>query len=110
MGEIISVFWIGENVYISFNILLFISKHKVFRGYWFETGTPGFLIKLFQKNNYLLPDLEEIEAGEELLSLFEIEISGLQRFLSNYMMGTSKYLIRCFSSFFFLHTSSPKSS
>jgi len=63
----------GENVYNPFDILLFISKGKEYRNYWFETGTPTFLVKLFQKNNYFLPDLEEIEVGEELLSSFEIE-------------------------------------
>ena len=36
-----------------------------------ETGTPSFLIKLFKKNQYLLPDLENIEVSEQILSSFE---------------------------------------
>ncbi len=65
--------FLGDKVYNPFDILLFISNQKTFKNYWFETGTPTFLIKLFQKNNYFLPDLDTIELGEELLSSFEIE-------------------------------------
>jgi hypothetical protein len=65
--------YLGDAVYNPFDILLFISENKTYRNYWFETGTPSFLVKLMQKNRYFLPDLENIEAGEELLSSFEIE-------------------------------------
>ncbi|QEN05553.1 hypothetical protein EW093_12780 [Thiospirochaeta perfilievii] len=60
-------------VYNPFDILLFLSNGKTYRNYWFETGTPTFLIKLFQKNNYFLPDLNDIEVGEEILSSFDID-------------------------------------
>ncbi|WP_297889909.1 AAA family ATPase, partial [Sulfurihydrogenibium sp.] len=56
--------WLGEPVYNPFDILLLFDK-KEFRPYWFETGTPTFLIKMFQKNQYYLPDLENLEVGEE---------------------------------------------
>ncbi len=46
---------------------------KEFRPYWFETGTPTFLIKLFQKSQYYLPDLENLEVGEEILSNLDID-------------------------------------
>ncbi len=65
--------FLGEKVYNPFDILLFIQKGKVYRNYWFETGTPTFLIKLFQKNEYFLPDLDNIVVGEEILSSFEID-------------------------------------
>ncbi|HBD94101.1 MAG: hypothetical protein A2015_12275 [Spirochaetes bacterium GWF1_31_7] len=65
--------FLGEKVYNPFDILLFIQKGKVFRNYWFETGTPTFLIKLFQKNEYFLPELDNIVVGEEILSSFEID-------------------------------------
>jgi hypothetical protein len=63
--------WLGEPVYNPFDILLFLDK-KTFRPYWFETGTPTFLIKLFQKHRYFLPGLENLEVGEELLSNLDI--------------------------------------
>ncbi len=65
--------FLGDAVYNPFDILLFISENKHFRNFWFETGTPSFLVKLMQKNRYFLPDLDGLEAGEELLSTFEIE-------------------------------------
>ncbi len=64
--------FLGEKVYNPFDILLFIDKNKTFKNYWFETGSPAFLIKLFQKNKYFLPDLNDIEVGEEILSSFDI--------------------------------------
>ena len=64
--------WLGEPVYNPFDMLLFL-KEKLFRPYWFETGTPSFLIRLLAEKNYYLPRLENISAGEELLESFEIE-------------------------------------
>ncbi|WP_297888526.1 AAA family ATPase, partial [Sulfurihydrogenibium sp.] len=64
--------WLGEPVYNPFDILLLFDK-KEFRPYWFETGTPTFLIKMFQKNQYYLPDLENLEVGEEILSNLDID-------------------------------------
>jgi len=65
--------FLGERVYNPYDILLFIRNKHSYRNYWFETGTPTFLIKLFRKNNYFLPDLDNLTAGEELLSSFEID-------------------------------------
>jgi hypothetical protein len=66
--------WTGPNaVYNPFDILLFIKKRMVFQNYWFETGSPTFLIELFRKNQYFLPDLENIEVFQRTLSSFEIE-------------------------------------
>jgi hypothetical protein len=66
--------FLGESVYNPFDILLFISEGQSYRNYWFESGSPGFLIKLFRHNNYFLPDLESIKVGEEILSSFDIEV------------------------------------
>lgn len=64
--------WLGEKVYNPFDILLLFDK-KSFRPYWFETGTPTFLIKMFQKQKYYLPQLEDLEVGEQLLSNLDID-------------------------------------
>ena len=63
----------SETVYNPYDILLFIDKNFSFRNYWFETGSPSFLIKLFRKNRYFLPDLENLEVTEEILESFEVE-------------------------------------
>jgi hypothetical protein len=65
--------FLGEPVYNPFDILLFISEDRQYRNYWFETGSPSFLIKLLQARRTFLPDLEGIEASEEILDSFDIE-------------------------------------
>ncbi|AEF19931.1 MULTISPECIES: ATP-binding protein [unclassified Hydrogenobaculum] len=64
--------WLGESVYNPFDILLLFDK-KMFKPYWFETGTPTFLIKMFMKNKYYLPELEDLEVGEEILSNLDVD-------------------------------------
>ncbi|QNP30046.1 ATP-binding protein [Cylindrospermopsis curvispora] len=65
--------WRGESVYNPYDILLFIREGMEYGNYWFETGNPSFLIKLFQTNRYFLPNLEHLEVTEEILKSFEIE-------------------------------------
>ena len=65
--------WQGTPVYNPYDILLFINQGRMFRNYWFETGTPSFLIRLLENNRYFLPDLEVIEVGEEVLLSFDVE-------------------------------------
>ncbi|MCL4512980.1 MAG: ATP-binding protein, partial [Candidatus Eremiobacteraeota bacterium] len=64
--------WLGEKVYNPFDILLYLDT-KIFQPYWFETGTPTFLIQLIQEKKYYLPNLENLKASELLLGSFEIE-------------------------------------
>ncbi|MBF0204757.1 MAG: AAA family ATPase, partial [Desulfamplus sp.] len=65
--------WLGEAVYNPYDILLFISDNFTYRNYWFETGSPDFLIKIFKQKRYFLPDLEKLELTEEILESFDIE-------------------------------------
>ena len=68
--------WLGEEVYNPFDILLFLDS-KEFRPYWFETGTPSFLVKLLQEGRYSIPSLENLTAGEEIVGSFDVDsISG----------------------------------
>jgi len=64
--------WLGDKVYNPFDILLLFDK-KMFKPYWFETGTPTFLIKMFMKNRYYIPELENLEVGEEILSNLDVD-------------------------------------
>ncbi|WP_157627924.1 ATP-binding protein, partial [Thermodesulfatator autotrophicus] len=63
--------WLGEPVYNPFDILLFLDLRE-FRPFWFETGTPTFLIKLLIEKKYFIPELENLEVGEELIEAFDI--------------------------------------
>ncbi len=62
-----------ERVYNPFDILLFIDNNFEFKNYWFESGTPSFLIKLFQEQTYNPIHLEELEIDEKIVSSFDIE-------------------------------------
>lgn len=57
--------FLGEPVYNPFDILLYLDNRE-FRNYWFESGTPGFLVELLKKRRFYLPELETLEVGEEL--------------------------------------------
>jgi hypothetical protein len=65
--------FLKDDVYNPFDILLFIKNDFVYDNYWFTTGTPAFLIKLIEKNNYFLPNLTNIVIGKEILDSFDIE-------------------------------------
>lgn len=73
--------WLGESVYNPFDILLFIAKGKQFRNYWFDTGTPGFLVELLKTRYYHLPDFEELEASEAQLGDFDLDHIRLETLL-----------------------------
>jgi hypothetical protein len=61
-----------ENVYNPFSTLqLFDAQH--FANYWFESGTPTFLIKLLHGQNYHIEQLEDLQVEELSLSTFDIE-------------------------------------
>lgn len=72
--------WTGESVYNPFDLLLLFSKRD-FRPYWFETGTPTFLIDVLTERKTFLPDLERLQATEALLSAFEVGDIGVEALL-----------------------------
>jgi hypothetical protein len=53
--------------------LLLLFDQREFRPYWFETGTPTFLIKLLAQHQQFTPDLSRIIAPEALLSTFDVD-------------------------------------
>ncbi len=64
--------WLGEPVYNPFDILLFL-REKIFRPYWFETGTPSFLIKLILEKRLCVPTFENFELGDEIIESFDVD-------------------------------------
>jgi len=71
--------FLKDPVYNPFDILLFISKDFKFDNYWWESGSPSFLIALLKKqNSYNIPDLENLIIGKELLNSFDIEKLSLE--------------------------------
>ena len=64
--------WMGQSVYNPFDLLL-LFRNRTFHPYWFETGTPTFLVKLLTERKQFTPDLEHLVAPETLLSTFDVD-------------------------------------
>lgn len=64
--------WTGESVYTPFDLLLLFQKRE-FRPFWFETGTPTFLVDLLTQRQTFTPDLEQMVALKSLLSSFDVD-------------------------------------
>jgi hypothetical protein len=79
--------FLNDKVYNPFDILLFIRNDYTFRNYWFNTGTPSFLVKLFQTGNYNLANFESLKVDEGLLNSFDINQLNLETimFQSGYL-------------------------
>ncbi|MEW6429204.1 MAG: ATP-binding protein [Thermodesulfobacteriota bacterium] len=64
--------WLGEAVYNPFDLLL-LFKEREFRPYWFETGTPTFLIDLLMRRRVFVPDLARLRTSADLLGRFDVD-------------------------------------
>ena len=84
----------GDRVYNPYDILLFIKNHYVFDNYWFETGTPRFLVELIKKNSYFIPDFLNINVDKSLVNSFEIENLDIEAILFQTGYLTIKRLIQ----------------
>ena len=64
--------WTGEPVYNPFDLLLLFDARE-FRTWWFETGTPTFLVDLLTERGFFTPTLARLRADEALLSAFDVD-------------------------------------
>ena len=62
----------AENVYNPFSTLL-LFYHRRFASYWFESGTPTFLIKLIHDRNEDVEELDKLELDEIAFSTYEVD-------------------------------------
>ena len=64
--------WLGkEKVYNPYDILQLFGKRR-FDAYWFETGTPSFLVRTLLENRVLPPSLDGLLASGDLLGAFDV--------------------------------------
>ncbi|GAB4156997.1 MAG: ATP-binding protein [Candidatus Promineifilaceae bacterium] len=61
-----------QAVYNPFSLLLLLQK-QAFRNYWFESGTPAFLIRLIRQRDYRIEDLSPLTVPELAFSSYEVE-------------------------------------
>ncbi|WP_295457413.1 ATP-binding protein [uncultured Thiodictyon sp.] len=72
--------WTGEAVYNPFDLLLLFQERE-FRTWWFETGTPTFLVDLLTERGFFTPTLARLRADEALLSAFDVDHLGTEALL-----------------------------
>jgi len=59
-------------VYNPFSVLKALDE-KAFKNYWFETGTPTFLVDLLHERRFPLPMIEVLQTDATMFSTYEIE-------------------------------------
>jgi hypothetical protein len=64
--------WLDTAVYNPFDLLL-LFQERVFRSWWFETGTPNFLVELMARRQFFTPELASLQTTEALLSAFDVD-------------------------------------
>ena len=65
--------WLGDKaVYNPFDVLLLFLNRR-FGAYWFETGTPTFLIEMLLERGVSSLALDDMLGSEELLSAFDVD-------------------------------------
>ena len=65
--------WLGEEqVYNPFDVLLLFDRRQ-FGAYWFETGTPTFLLDMLLERGVSALALDDMLGSEELLSAFDVD-------------------------------------
>ena len=66
-----------ERIYNPFSVLNALSK-KELGNYWFETGTPTFLVRLFENNYFNIPDLETgVTMSKRELDIYKMSYDNL---------------------------------
>ena len=73
--------WLGEEmVYNPFDILLLFDSRE-FAAYWFETGTPTFLVETLVERHVSSLELDAMIGSDELLSTFDVDVIATEALL-----------------------------
>lgn len=70
----------SEGIYNPFSVLNTLAKHR-YKNYWFETGTPTFLIELLKEHGYRLPDLNKEQISAFVMSGMDSAPTNLTPFI-----------------------------
>jgi hypothetical protein len=57
----------SEGIYNPFSLLCTFQSNKI-KSYWFETGTPSYLVYLLKKHNYNLEQMSKVECDADVLN------------------------------------------
>jgi len=70
----------ADKVYNPFSILN-VLQDKEFQNYWFETGTPSFLVNLIKERNYPIIEIEKLKLHEHSFTTYDLENLRLEALL-----------------------------
>ena len=70
----------SEGIYNPFSVLNTLAKHR-YKDYWFETGTPTFLIGLLKEHGYRLPDLNKEQVSAIVMNRMDSAPTNLIPFI-----------------------------
>lgn len=56
-------------------------KYMAVENYWFETGTPSFLINLINKKQWHVPEIEKFKATKSVFSVYDLETLHIEALL-----------------------------
>ncbi len=59
-------------IYNPFSVLKSLDEMAL-KNYWFETGTPTFLVNILKENDYPIASIENLELDKQIFSVYEIE-------------------------------------
>jgi len=69
-----------KKVYNPFSILNVLNNRR-FKNYWFETGTPSFLVNLIKEKDYPIPEIEKLKLHEHSFTTYDLENLKLEALL-----------------------------
>ena len=65
-------YFLKDRIYNPFDILRLFDSSQ-FKNYWWESGNSYSLITLLKRNNYFIPQLENLVISEDLMNTFEVD-------------------------------------
>lgn len=90
----------ANHMYNPFSVMLCL-QNKDFSNYWFETGTPTFLINLLKSKDYPMQEFDGIKAAPDELGQFEVDDIDLKVLMfqtgyltiKDYNINTGNYIL-----------------
>ncbi len=65
--------FLADSLYNPFDVLKYVDNGCDIQNYWFESGTPKFLIKVIEMGNFYLPKISNLIIGRDLLDVLDVE-------------------------------------
>ena len=71
---------VDKKVYNPVSVMFALQK-KVFNNFWFQTGTPTFLVNLLREKPHKIPEMEQLKVSSNFLQAYDLENLGVEAIL-----------------------------